>query len=189
MKVIPSLMRDRSDRPNNNIKNPNGKRRPNRSPSQKAAHRQLIAALYLQGWIQDDIAKEVGLSQATVSLDLNVIRETWLESTLMNFNERQAIELAKIDLVEGEYWEAWIRSCALITHRSVYDQTSQSWEQEKIELEQARDGDPRFLEGVLKCVRDRCNILGIKAAEKLELTGKDGGVIKVISGLDLGEDI
>lgn len=86
---------------------------------------------------------------------------------------------------------AWNRSCSVIQSRLVYDQDIGDFVVEKVELLEARDGDPRFLEGIRKCIQDRCKLLGIQAPERLELTGKGGKelAIRVIGGLDLEKDI
>jgi hypothetical protein len=39
-------------------------------------------------------------------------------------------------------------------------------------------GDPRFLAGIQWCIEQRCKILGLLAAVKNELTGKDGGPVQ-----------
>ena len=67
--------------------------------------RERVARLYVSGKSQRAIAVIVGVSQPTVSNDLEEIRKQWLSDAKMNFAERQAKELAKIDAVEAEAWD------------------------------------------------------------------------------------
>ena len=78
-----------------------GKRR---SSGQLARDRRKIADLYLKGWIQADIAAEIGMAQQTVSNDIKALQKDWLASALIDFNEAKSQELAKVDRLEREYW-------------------------------------------------------------------------------------
>ena len=118
-----------------------------RSTAQLVRDRRRIADLYLQGWIQADIAAELGISQQTVSNDLKALQVSWLDSSLVDFNAAKSQELAKVDRLEREYWVAWLYSC---------------------EDAEGQAGDPRFLAGVQWCIGKRCKILGIDAASKVE---------------------
>lgn len=103
-----------------------------RSREQVLFDRAEIARRYLQGQPQHRIAEALGLSQAQISLDLRAVRQEWLRSSLMNFNERKAMEIAKLDRVERAAWEAY---------------------------EGSKDG--RFLVIALKSVEQRCRLLGL----------------------------
>jgi predicted transcriptional regulator len=146
-----------------------GKRR---GKAQVARDRRRIADLYLQGEIQADIAEALEISQATVSRDIKALQGEWLASALVDFNEAKAQELAKIDKLEREYWDAWQRSCedkeaTLVENREAKgDKQSKSWLRRE-----GQAGDPRFLQGVQWCIERRCKILGIDAPEKKEITG------------------
>ena len=74
-----------------------------------------------------------------------------MKSSVSDFNQRKAEELAKIDNVEREAWVAWTTSKG----------------------NQTPAGDPRFLQNVQWCIQKRCKILGLDAAEKLMLTSSD----------------
>ena len=83
---------------------------PTRTPDQILAHREQIAARYLRGEYQVEIAAALGISQQQLSYDLKAIRAAWLASAVRDFDALKAQELAKIDAVEREYWLAWERS-------------------------------------------------------------------------------
>ena len=138
-----------------------------------------MADLYLQGWLQADIADEIGIDQSTVSRDLKALQGEWLASALMDFNEAKAQELAKIDRLEREYWRGWERSCE-DAEQTTQEGTPDSVDKVK-KTKKGQAGDPRFLQGVQWCIERRCKILGVDAPERHEVTGKDGGPIEVTS--------
>ncbi|MEM7345877.1 MAG: hypothetical protein AAF485_16675, partial [Chloroflexota bacterium] len=92
--------------------------KPKRTPDQRTRDRAEIAKLYLQGWYQSDIAEYINddperdytLTQQTISNDIEAIRKGWLNSSIRNFDQARAEELAKIDHLERIYWEAWTQS-------------------------------------------------------------------------------
>jgi len=163
-------------------------RKPRRSAAQLARDRQRIAGLYLEGKLQADIAEVVGVSQSTVSNDLRAIQQEWLQSSLVDFNEARAREIAKIDKLEREYWIAWARSCedAETSTSKVRGKVQKRQDDEgKFVAEQPAEvaktskdrlGDPRFLQGVQWCIDRRCKLLGIDAAQRHELTGALGNI-------------
>ena len=165
-----------------------GKRRSN---GQLARDRRRIADLYLAGWTQTAIAEEVELSQATVCRDLKVLHQDWLDSSLVDYNESRAKELAKIDRLEREYWRAWERSCEdaeTVTEKGKGRQDKpQPSEFEKTIQRKGQAGDPRFLTGVQWCVEQRCKILGVYAPEKREMDLR-GNVAFIIERDDGAED-
>ena len=156
-----------------------GKRRSN---GQLARDRRRIADLYLQGWLQANIAKELDISPATVSRDIKVLQKEWQQSALVDINAAKARELARVDRLEREYWDAWERSCkdaetitqktkGVVQRKQDEDGTfvaEQPAEAAKTTKGQA--GDPRFLAGIQWCIDKRCKILGIDAPEKHEDT-------------------
>ena len=159
-----------------------------RKPVQVARDRRVISDLYLKGWLQADIARHLGVSITTVIKDLLYIQQDWAQQTLTDAGEIIARELAKIDVLEREAWQAWKRSTSVVRVENI--------ERDGIELiettiiENARDGEPRFLDAIHKCIQQRCKLLGI-SPDRLELSGPGGKElsIKVIGGIDLDEDI
>jgi predicted transcriptional regulator len=126
-----------------------------------AAHRRhFVAERYLKGATQYEIASEFGVSQAQISMDLSTIREAWLQSSIRDFDEAKSEQLAKIDVIEAEAWQAWERSRqpreVTLTEHTEGDKESRK---DSVRRE-GRAGDPRFLERVQKCIEQRCGILG-----------------------------
>lgn len=76
-----------------------------------ALERQERAARwYAQGVSQTEIAKRNGVSQAMTSMDIKAVRERWLASSLVSFDEMRAAQLAKIDQMEAIAWEEFHKS-------------------------------------------------------------------------------
>lgn len=149
-----------------------------RSEFQKAYDRQRIADMYLRGMHQDEIGEVVGLSQGQISGDLAFIQKQWLENTTMNLDEFKAKELARIDHLERHYWAAWETSKTERTKSR--QETDGSKKDGKLTVKKAstekeqRDGNPAFLDGVMKCIDRRCKLLGLDAPTKIAPTTPDG---------------
>jgi len=144
-----------------------GKRR---SRSQIARDRRRTADLYLQGWLQTDIADDIGVSASTVSRDLKALHQEWQASALLDFDKAKAAELAKIDRLEREYWEAWVRSCEdAETIRQEGDPKAKP--SKVVRTFKGQAGDPRFLQGIQWCIDRRCKILGVDAPQRHEVKG------------------
>ena len=86
------------------------KTRRRRKKAELARDRRLIGKWYMMGQSQMEIAEKIGVNQSTISDDLKVLHAEWLESALVDLDVRKSQELAKIDTLEQEYWDAWIRS-------------------------------------------------------------------------------
>lgn len=147
---------------------------------------------YLEGKTQREIGIEYGLSQPAVGLILSEIRREWRESALLDMDQRKEQELAKIDRIEGEAWEAWHKSQQ--PTETYHKRTRFMREKVKgsgrrgappkynvIPMEDVEEnrqvgqsGDPRFLEQAFKCVEMRLKILGL-------LKAGEGGTHNVIN--------
>jgi hypothetical protein len=152
------------------------KGKPQRTISQVVRHRKIIAGLYLQGWLQCDIADHLKIARSTVTTDLKAIHQEWLASSLRDFDEAKARELARIDTIEMEYWEAWEKSKKeKKTTTSGKETTDEGLERKKasVRLEET-PGDPRYLQGIQWCIDKRCKILGLDAPLKVANTDVKG---------------
>lgn len=132
-----------------------------------AARRRDVADLYLQGYKQVEIAAKHRVSQQMISLDLQHIQREWLKSSMMDFNEAKSRELARIDRLEREYWQAWQRSLTEQVKTSKRaKESSKDSSKEAGELRESRTGDERFLAGVRWCIEQRLKIFGVYANDK-----------------------
>jgi hypothetical protein len=157
------------------------KGRKGRTPDQIRSDRAEIAHLYLQRRTQAEIAEKLGLSRQQIGYDLNAIREEWLQSSVMDFNGRKAEELARLDRLEREYWNAWIES-KKETQVSTTEQTTGGDNGDRLRAvvrKEQQTGNPQYLAGVQSCIEQRCKILGLNAPTVTQLTGPGGGPIPV----------
>src|SRR5215467_12116778 len=85
--------------------------------------RQEVAALYLTGKYQTEIARLVGCSQQQVSHDLKAVQQQWLASSIRDFDAVKSEQLAKIDRIERAAWASFERSLQVreITTQEVID--------------------------------------------------------------------
>ncbi len=130
--------------------------------------RKNVAARYVRGQTQWEIARAFEVDQGTISRDLKAIHAEWLASAVLSRGEWTARELARIDEVERQAWAAWAKSqenAETLRAKMRGDKA----ETEKISKGQA--GDPRYLEIVLKCIAARIALLA--PANRTELLGME----------------
>lgn len=161
-----------------------------RTHAELARDRRREADLYLEGWLQAEIAADLHLSEATVCRDLQAMQAEWLTSSLVDFDRAKAKELAAVDKLEREYWRAWQRSCEDAETERVEGTVEEPGKVVRTRKGQA--GDPRFLAGVQWCIERRCKILGLDAPERMDWTS-GGHVIRIeaveVGGIDPDEDL
>lgn len=139
---------------------------PQRSKNFVAARRREVAALFLRGLKQQEIADRLDVSRSQISLDLKAIRKEWKEAGVRDLDEAKGEELAKIDNVERTCWEEWHRSQKPQTRKSRKLKaravgSSGPRQYETSEVVQERLGDPRYLDGVRWAIERRCKLLGL----------------------------
>jgi hypothetical protein len=156
---------------------------PKRTRGQRERDRSLVARLYLQGETQQAIADaindryanqeiEVKLSRITIRNDIEWVRKQWLESSLVDIDEAKAVELAKIDRLEVEYWDAW--------QQSKKDAETRIAEQSKggkfgdttkaVSKKVGQVGNHKFLQGVQWCIEQRVKIFGMHAPQQVDIS-------------------
>lgn len=102
----------------------------------------FITDLYIKGktlfYIQQELNKKYyknnPLSRTSISGDIDLIKARWKAKYTNEIQHLKLEELGKIDKVEAEYWNEWIRL-----------------------------KDPRYMQGVHWCVGKRCELLGLNA--------------------------
>lgn len=140
-----------------------------RHPDQREKDLVELARRYLQGETQTAIAEVLGVSQQQISDDLKLIRKRWRDSALRDFDEAIAQELAKIDLVESEYWQQWEKSkLPKRTKRNEDGMTEKGAIVKEVTIEENKCGDPRYLDGVMRCIERRCALLGLDSELKYQ---------------------
>lgn len=144
--------------------------------------REQVARLYLAGKSQNEIAAEFNVNQSTISRDLEAIRKQWQEQALLHFDEIKARELARIDRLEREYWQAWERSqedAETVKQVGTLDSDGKKVKAGKAEkTSKGQSGNPSFLAGVQWCIEQRLKIFGVYEAIKVRQIGWQDEVIE-----------
>src|SRR5262249_11278982 len=142
------------------------------SKLQVQQRRTSVARLYLQQRTQDEIARELGVNQGTISRDLKAIQAEWQRQRLDDFQQAKLRELARIDQVEREYWQARERSCHDREQTDQEKTSAPTGDRLKAGTRsEGRDGTPEFLRGVERCIEMRCKILNL-CVLKVNATGR-----------------
>jgi hypothetical protein len=111
------------------------------------------------GMAQIDIAVKVGVVPGQITNDIQMTRKKWLSENMEMMTEQKARELAKLDLLEAEAWDAWQNS-KKPTKKKYIEHYRKKLTLEK-ETETTTAGDPRFLSQVENCIKGRCQLLGL----------------------------
>jgi len=130
-----------------------------------------VSELSLKGYSQTAIAKQLGVTQATVSDDLKAIREVWRASKIRDFDLNVSIELERLNLIEREMWEAWERSkkpsqSAALIGEGVTQPARKTLKNQ--------NGDPRYLTLALHCHQSRRALLALDPPKRAEATQEEG---------------
>jgi hypothetical protein len=147
---------------------------PKRTHAQREHDLAETSRLYCSGWRQVDIADRLGVSQVQVSLDLKAIFADWRKARDGDVTEWTNAELARINALELEYWEAWRRSCADRKRTVKGARTGPVATTNATVTEETMLGNPAYLAGVQWCIERRCKILGIDAPTKIAPTDPAG---------------
>lgn len=157
-----------------------------RTSEERERDKVLISRMYVRGKSQHEMLLLINamyqgreISNMDIYRDLQDIRKSWLQSTLVDFNLAKARELARLDEAEREAWEAWDRSKSKHV-RIEYDVEDNQvpFSHEKIasvhqsrkhKIIEATVGDIKYLEMVERMIKMRCDILGLFQAKRLQI--------------------
>lgn len=151
-----------------------------RSPFERERDLVTISDMYCRGARQADIATAIGMSAARVKQEIRHLQDRWVESQLENINTYKTEQLAKIDNLEREYWDAWTRSIGTKQESKTNKKTGVAETGLQCDLTLAEikrfeeAGDKKFLDGVQWCIEMRCKILGMFAPTKVAPTDPTG---------------
>jgi hypothetical protein len=145
---------------------------PQNNKNQVTDRRNKIAQYYFEGKKQFEMATLLSVSEGQISQDLKHLRVVWQKRAFDSIDVKIAEELAKIDNLERELWEAWDKSRTDHTktmNKAKGKANSVNPDYKEItETEVIKDGEPRFLQGVERCIERRCKLLGLDAPSKIE---------------------
>lgn len=128
----------------------------------------IISRLYIQGTSTAEIVRQFGnergeykLSRKAIDRDLKEIKEMWYAKVAQRVSDVKAAQLAKIDLMESEAWDAWFRS-KLDKQTSVTSVTnSQRGKESKMQTKkEGRNPASEYMKTIQWCVEMRLKLFG-----------------------------
>ena len=144
--------------------------KPKRTREQRLADLALISKLTLQGWtvqaITDHICderKEYDLAYSTIRRDLRAIKKMWEKSAIVQFDKLRARQLASLQLVATEAWDAWERSKLVGEDETKRTEAKLDATIKVINTKKttARVGDPRFLREAREALAAIAKLMGL----------------------------
>lgn len=136
------------------------------SDTQIVRYKKLTAELYLKCYPQTEIARRLGISQTVVSGYIVEMKEEWKNDARRDFAQIIERELAKLDLLELEYWESWEKSKKeqqIIEERERRNSESGNEVVEHKTTKKRSPGAKSYLDGVQWCIERRAKYLGLDA--------------------------
>jgi len=146
-----------------------------RHPVQREKDLEEIAHRYLMlHEPQAVIAAALNVDQKTISNDLKVLIGRWQKSALMDVDAAKSEELARINRLELEYWNAWEASKRDKESTVAEKVTGADTRTKAVKRAEGQVGNPSFLAGIERCIERRCKLLGLDAPAKTALTDPTG---------------
>jgi len=111
----------------------------------------------------------LGVSQQQIFLDLREAKKEWRQRYAQQAQEVLEEEVARLSLIEREFWQAWNKSKPVkesTTHKTGL-RGETSIEQTMI-VRESSPGNPSFLNGVLETITQRLELMGITTELKFQ---------------------
>lgn len=125
-----------------------------------ASRRVAVMRLYCAGKSMRDIGEKVGCSATTVHFDVRHCLQSFGRLTEQTTRKMIARELARLDTIEKECWEAWEKSKGESSKtRTRKKQRGNANEFEAVNETTQRAGDPRYMKLILECIEKRARLL------------------------------
>lgn len=155
----------------------------------------IVAQLYKRGWSVQKIAEEVRTrmnttcSTRTIWNDIQDLLKEWQQTRVQDVDARLQLELERIDDCVAELWEQWDKSKEdwVREHNKrigVPVEAGGGGDSEQTTIQTVRRenltenivglGNPAYMAEIRQQLMERRKLLGLYAATKTEVTGKDG---------------
>lgn len=131
-----------------------------------------ITARYVRGENVHAIAQSLGVSAQVILESLQSVYENLKAAVPLRFNDNMIVQLTKIDQAENEAWKAWElskqpkikkESRATKGRRGTAENTegveNTPDTMQQIQSSEIREGNPVYLNAVIKCVEMRVKLL------------------------------
>lgn len=161
----------------------------------KQARMVIVAELYKRGWnirrIADEVKARMGTSCSTRTIwnDIQDLLKEWQANRIQDVDARLQLELERIDDCVAELWEQWDKSKedwvkeynkrvgVLVPEAGDgggEQTTIQTVKRENTSQNVVGLGNPAYMSEIRQQLMERRKLLGLYAATKSEVTGKDG---------------
>lgn len=148
-----------------------------------------VARGIVSGRTQEDLSNEFSVSQQQISKDWKIAISRWRDSEMVDVNEVKNRQLTELEAIKHEAWEAWWAS--LEDKEKVTTEQRDGSDAARVKVErETKNGDPRYLDIIIRCCEREAKLVGLDEAVKLDMT--TGGqplrftTIEVVK--DYGED-
>lgn len=110
-----------------------------------------VAKLYSQYKTQQEIAEILGVSQATISLDIREIKRAYREQSVAEFEDRLSEEMVRLSHIEDEALRAWEMSSTVLGPVKGL---------KGLHPLRRREGNAEYLKLAKDCITTRLKIMG-----------------------------
>lgn len=156
----------------------------------------IIAPLYLKGWTEKEITKEVRrvIDRPTYNqahADIQRLLQCWRSERLTDVDDKITMEVRRLNNVIKEAWEAWERSKESYHERKQLQYGLPKMDETGVrqvgittikammaDAERRGIGDPRYLDVILRAENQLCKLLGLDKVE-LNIGASDSGIIEI----------
>lgn len=174
----------------------NTRRNTQRRNHLKEGRKEIEAPLYKRGWSIRKITEEVRIrlnttcSTRTVWNDISELLDEWRAARINDVDQRLQLELERIDDAVQELWEQWDKSkedwvrehnkrVGVPIPAGEGQQNGEATEIVTVKRENVSEnvvglGNPAYIAEIRQQLSERRKLLGLYAATKTEVTGKDG---------------
>lgn len=165
-----------------------------------------VMKLYLEGWLQEEIAVNLRVSVSTIKHDIKISLAQYREERLTNSQQIFEDELRKLDLRERQALHGFERSQRdkvvktvkrIVDGKVVAEEVSTREGEidsatpgpaERIEettVTEPQPGNPSFLNTALKCQEMRCKLHGFDKPKQVTITDENGQAITPATSGDI----
>ena len=138
----------------------------------------IISELYLKGYSYRQIATKAfsdknaayTLSHTQIGTDMKRMLLDWREERDGNVDEWVNAQLIKLDLLEQTYWTSFEKSVKAFTRTKTKTGSNSFGTIDETSMEDMLMlGDPRYLQGVERCIQKRCDLLGLDKPKEISV--------------------
>ena len=156
----------------------------------------IIAPLYLKGWTEKEITKEVRrvIDRPTYNqahADIQRLLQCWRSERLTDVDDKITMEVRRLNNVIKEAWEAWERSKEDHHERKQLQYGLPKMDEKGVrqvgittikammsDAEKRGIGDPRYLDVILRAEGQLCKLLGLDKIQ-LNIGTQEQGIIEI----------